>query len=213
MKASKFAGKSQDKYATDSGLHFLKSELTRIADGVCDGSSSGAKSFHDIIQSAYPHYNASLQKDIWHKEVKIMKAFTAKTKKKDAEDLRTKLDGHKLRYWWHLCAKDCGGDVNVFYDKWLGAADHWRESKGLNPTSFTQLTAFLRSYVPDIGDYVRCRKTSRVESYHGLANKYISKRLHYKYKHYCSRKSLATCDWNENANKKKVTRELTTFAR
>lgn len=203
MQASTFAGKSQDKFATDRGLETMQTELTQIADGVCDGSSSGAKSFHTIVQNSAKHSKATLQKDIWHKEVKILKAWTALMKNKKAAELKSKLSPQKLRWWFHYCAKTCNGDPELFRSLWLGAADHWKDTRQLSEESYCLLSTFLREYIPDIGEYVRCRSTSLVESYHGLANKYIPKRIHFRYRRYCSRKGLATLDWNENACKRK----------
>jgi hypothetical protein len=56
-------------------------------------------------------------------------------KKKDAEELREKLPGEKLRTWFYTCANTCGGDVEVFHANWLGAARHYRESLTLTDES------------------------------------------------------------------------------
>ena len=175
-------------------------KLDKISDGVCDGSSSGAKSFREIVQASDKHKTAGVQKDVWHKEVIIMKKWgkLMKGKEQGIEELREKLPAVKLRRWFYTCATDCGEDGNVFQANWLGAANHYRTELQLSIAATSILYNFLLSSATDLPHYTRCRSTALVESLHGLSNKYTPKRLHYGIERFSARKGLAVLDWNEN---------------
>ena len=176
-------------------------KLDKIVEGVCDGSASGAKSFREIVQTTTKHSTSQNQKDVWHKEVKIVKKWNNILKKKNAEELKKELPAEKLRCWFYICSSTCSGDVEVFHTNWLGAAQHWRNSKGLSDESCAILFHFLVSIVLDVSCYVQCISTALVESLHNLSNKYVPKRIHYDYKRYCAKKGLAVLDWNENMSR------------
>ncbi len=100
-------------------------QLDKISDGVCDGSSSTAKSFRDIVQTHSKHTTVGLQKDIWHKESNIVKKWNEFIKSKTAEELKGKLTALRLKRWFYTCAKNCGGSGATLQNRWLGAATHW----------------------------------------------------------------------------------------
>jgi hypothetical protein len=60
----------------------MATKLDKISVGVCDGSASGAKSFKDIVQVTTKHTTAINQKDVWHKEVKILKKWNGYSKRR-----------------------------------------------------------------------------------------------------------------------------------
>jgi hypothetical protein len=125
-------GKSQDKFTTEKGLKVMVERLVKISEGVCDGSSSGAKSFREIVQVSEKHQTASNQKDIWHRQTKVLKKWSKWITKPEAAELKEKLKGRKLYKWYYTCALDCGGDPEVFQANWLGATQHYREKLALS---------------------------------------------------------------------------------
>lgn len=177
-------------------------KLDKISEGVCDGSTSGAKSFKEIVKAHAKHTTAGNQKDIWHRQVKVIKKWNKMIQQKGWEELKAKLPATKLYRWYYTCANTCGGDGEVFQANWLGAAQHYRVKRDLSDSSASLLYHFLILFATDINAYVHCRSTALVESFHSLSNKYVPKRIHYNYKRYCARKSLAVLDWNENVGVK-----------
>ena len=116
MKDANFQGKSLDKYATEAGLRVMSKRLTKIREGVVDGSDTAAKLFRTIMQANPRHKGATIQKDVWHKEVNIVKQFTKLRKRKDAEELQ-KIEVDRLRQWWYTCCHSCGGSPAALQEK------------------------------------------------------------------------------------------------
>lgn len=58
---------SKDKLTTDTGLQKMAVELNCIVGGICDGSSSGNKSWNTIIAKNDKHKQAILSNCFWHR--------------------------------------------------------------------------------------------------------------------------------------------------
>jgi hypothetical protein len=124
--------KCLDKLATQRGLHDLVDKLECIAQIVTDGCGSAAKSVRDIVQNNDKHKDVEVQKDVWHKNKKLMKSYKSLISLKENSELASDIPVDKIKKHFFHCCNNAGGNADHFKEMWLGAPKHWEKSKGLS---------------------------------------------------------------------------------
>jgi len=214
---------SKDKITTETGLIKLAQLLINISKGICDGSSSGNKSWSTILQSTI-HKKAELFNCMWHKLKNLPKDFKKKLFEKKVKlaqkqgnkqyellysDLQqVECTPNKVKNHLYHSVKMYKGDAETIFEEFKGLANHYEEY-GLSNETKSALESWLENQKDVINKIREGLLTDLEESFHRTCLKYWKKGTNYNFNEYIIRRALAGLDWNENFGKKKETK--TTF--
>ena len=209
---------SKDKIVTQNGLEILGLHLMKIQKGICDMSSSGNKSWTDVIAKSKKHFGAICANCSWHKAKSLAKNFKTKLL-----EHRTKLKvpignqqyictypelnelgitSAKIRNHWIWCQKMSPGnsvemreafvEIVDFYDM---LCDHTLAQK--TKDAFDD---WVEKEATNLEKYCDGLLTDLEESFHNMNKKYWRKGVQYSFRNYMARRALAALDWCEQTH-------------
>jgi hypothetical protein len=221
MKESGMTGKeSKDKYTVDAALKVLVKKLVKIKGGLCDGSSSGNKSWKDIIiNSGKFGTGVTISNCFWHKCKGMASKFNSdladkkfkleeRDGRKQFENLYPEfnemgLSGKVVKNHFIQSQKDNAGDPVGMAKMFQDLVEHYDEKFSWHMQAKTRLALmdWLENQCKDIQKYCHGLVTDLEESFHRVALKYWKKGTTYAFEEYVTRRALAALDWNENFGK------------
>ncbi|XP_071482700.1 uncharacterized protein [Diadema antillarum] len=198
-------------------------------------SSKGVK-IAEVITDAHPVITALLKReypeilhswDVWH---------GAKNLGKKVAKASTTVRNQALKYWvkhitnhFWFCAETCGGDIDLFFNKWRGIVHHvcnthewlltggyggqprcehgdlperqeWL-SPGTPPHDALVRIVLDKKFINTLVKFVNFRHTGELESLHNHILMYCAKRYSFGYAAYRARNLLAMIDYQEHKDR------------
>lgn len=228
MKEQNMTGKeSKDKHTVVKGLTKMVELIDNIKHGICDGSSSGNKSWNDVVQKSakYETKLPPLSNCFWHgskgipakfnKQV-LERRFRAKTKKglrkkrgnlRFPELIEIGLTGKKVKAHFIRAQKMFPGNAGEMSEEFQGLAEFYQElsENSLPKETVKAVEKFLETNSKKMEKYALGYKTDLEESFHRVVLKYWKKGTSYSYEQYVTKRALAFLDWSENFHAAKKT--------
>jgi hypothetical protein len=146
---------SKDKITVDQGLDVMIEKLKLIQAGLCDGSSSGNKSFRDKVQSSNKFNNPPIYNCFWHKAKSLPNDFNRKladvkkklpqsewvgnkkTAFKYPEFHELEITGKKIKSHFFRSQKNCKGNAKEMAEEFKGFSDFYQQ---LYPNTISETT-------------------------------------------------------------------------
>ena len=213
---------SKDKIVTHNGLKVMELHLNKIQKGICDMSSSGNKSWTEVIAKSNKHRGAICANCAWHKTKSIAKNFKTKllehrTKLKvkigNQEYVRTYpelgelgITVKKIRNYWIWCQHQFPGNPAAMGEAFMDVVDFYDM---LSDHTLTQETKdafeeWVEKEAMHLEKYCDGLLTDLEESFHNLNKKYWRKGVQYSFRNYMAKRALAALDWCEQTHFRQI---------
>jgi hypothetical protein len=219
MKADGLVGlESKDKIVTHNGLKIMELHLNKIQKGICDMSSSGNKSWTEVIAKSNKHHGAICANCAWHKTKSIAKSFKTKllehktklkTKVGNREYIRTYpelgelgITAKKIQNHWIWCQKQFPGNPAAMGEAFMDVVEFYDMLSDHTLTQDTKdaFESWVEKEATHLERYCDGLLTDLEESFHNLNKKYWRKGVQYSFRNYMARRALAALDWCEQTH-------------